>query len=287
MGERWAAGVDIGLEVLERVQRSLTVGMIMTPRRDLMTCRLDETAASVKDRNVNSFSFIPVADGMGRYLGLHKAEKWFGCTAPDAPIQDDFEPFSEDMVIGADASIFDFVKTADERPTRLVVAGHQVAGLISLSDLQQLPVRAALFTLITSLEMVLARRIEVQWLNGSEDWIKLLSAERMGRLHAVIKKAKKDDGYVNDIVFTQLCDKVTIALKEKFLTGSRRLLEAKFKCIEKLRNDIAHANYYAETPESARKVCETVRTILEVKEELLKGIDLQNAQNIKAAAAKA
>ena len=74
-------------------------------------------------------------------------------------IGDDFVPFSEDIVIGADASIIDFVTTADERQTRLVVSGDRVAGLVSLSDLQQLPVRAALFTLITRLEIAMAQRM--------------------------------------------------------------------------------------------------------------------------------
>lgn len=271
MTERWAARGDIGLEVLERVQGSLTVGMIMTPRDDLMTCRREESAAAVMARNVDSFSYIPVVDDRGRYLGLYRAEQWFGRTAPDVPIED-FEPFSEDMVIGADASIFDFVKTADDRPTRLVVSGHQVAGLISLSDLQQLPVRAALFTLMTSLEIVMARRIEAEWAGGSERWMGLISEDRQRPLRKAIARAKDGDGYVNDIVFTQLCDKATIVLKGKLLTGSRRQLEAKFKCIEALRNDIAHANYYAETPKAACQVCATVRTIFEMKTELLRDI---------------
>lgn len=272
MGERWAARGNVGLEVLERVQSSLTVGMIMTPRNDLMTCRIDESAATVKDRNVDSFSFIPVVDDKGRYLGLHRAEQWFGHTAPDARIEGYFEPFSEDMVIGADASIFDFVKTADDRPTRLVVSGHQVAGLISLSDLQQLPVRAALFTLMTSLEIMMARRIEIEWAGGSDEWMALISEDRQRPLRDAIARAKAGDGYVNDIVFTQLSDKATVIVKRRLLTGSRRQLEAKFKCIEALRNDIAHANYYAETPRAARKVCATVRTVFEIKTELLLGI---------------
>jgi CBS domain containing-hemolysin-like protein len=138
MTARWAASGDVGLDVLERVQGSLKVGMIMTPRADLMTCQREDRVAAVMAGNVDQFSFIPVVDHNGRYLGLFRAEDWFGRDAPDVPIGDGFEAFSEDLVIGADASIFDFVMKADTRPTRLVVSGHQVAGLISLSDLQQL-----------------------------------------------------------------------------------------------------------------------------------------------------
>lgn len=284
MGERWATGGDIGLEVLERVQSSLTVGMIMTPRDDLMTCRRDESAAAVTTRNVHRFSFIPVEDSDGRFLGLYNAERWFEADAPDAKIENDFDPFSEDLVIGADASIFDFVRKADDRPTRLVVSGHQIAGLISLSDLQQLPVRAALFTLMTSLEIVMARRIEAEWADGSDEWMGLISKDRQERLHQMIAQAKDGDNYVNDIVYTQLCDKVTIILKRRLLTGSRRQLGAKFKKVESLRDDIAHANFYAETPEAARIVCATVRTIFEIKTELLNRIAEMEASITKGEA---
>ena len=42
--------------------------------------------------------------------------------------------------------LLDFVRTADEHSCRLVVDGGRVTGLVSLSDIQKLPVRAALFT---------------------------------------------------------------------------------------------------------------------------------------------
>jgi CBS domain-containing protein len=273
MIERWAAGGDIGPAVLDRVQGSLKVGMIMTARDDLMTCRRDDSAAVAMARNVDQFSFIPVVDDNGRYLGLFRAEAWFGRDAPDAPIGDDFEAFSEDLVIGADASIFDFVMTADARPTRLVVSGHQVAGLISLSDLQQLPVRAALFTLLTSLEIAMAQRIEAEWTSGSADWMSKISAARQVPIRKAIARAKDGDGYVNDIVFTQLCDKVTIILKGRLVKGSPPKLRKAFKGIEKLRNDVAHANYYAETPETAREVCVVVREIFKIKADLIEGIN--------------
>ena len=66
-------------------------------------------------------------------------------------------------MIGADASIIDFVMAAHECPTRLVVSGDRVAGLVRLSDLQHLPVRVAIFTLTTSLEIAMAKRIESEW----------------------------------------------------------------------------------------------------------------------------
>ena len=115
---RWATGSDVGSAVLDLVHRSLTVDTIMTPRAHLATCRRDETASAVMDRNEDHFSFLPVVDDTERecFLGLYRAERWFGDEAPDEPIRHDFELLSEDHVSGADASIIEFVMTADERP---------------------------------------------------------------------------------------------------------------------------------------------------------------------------
>ena len=273
MMARWANPDNGGPDVLERVQRSLTVDMIMTPRADLRTCRRDEIASAVMARNTEHFSFLPVVDEPGRFLGLYRAERWFGKEAPQEKIGDDFEPFSEDVVIGADASIIDFVKNADERATRLVVSGDRVAGLVSLSDLQQLPVRAALFTLITRLEMAMAERIETEWVGDeSMGWLELLSEKRRACIVDAIGKAKQEDGFVSEIAFSQLADKVTIIRKKGLIPGSGSRLRREFKAIRKLRDGIAHANYYAESPGAACKACETVRTILRIKEELAAAI---------------
>lgn len=268
MTASWALGAKVGIDVLEQVQSSLTVAMIMTPRDKLMTCRSTETAAEIKARNVDHFSYLPVVDEGGAILGLYRAEQWFDAEAPELPIGRDFEPFSENLVIGADAGILDFVIGADDRPTRMVISGHQVAGMISLSDLQQLPVRAALFTLLTSLEIAMSRRIEAEWPDSS-DWMGLMSEDRQQKLHAQIAEGKKNDGYVSDIVFTQLVDKATILAKGKLVKCSRNKMESKFRKVRELRDAIAHANHFAQTPSKAREVCQTVRDILEIKRDLM------------------
>ena len=272
----WARREDPGFDVLDRVQASLTVGMIMTPRDDLMTCRCKDMANDVRNKNKEDrFSFLPVVDDdADRIQGLFKAEEYFDKEAPCRPIGDDFEPFSEDLVIGADASIVDFVVKADERPTRLVVSGDRVAGLVSLSDLQQLPVRAALFTLITSLERTMARRIKMEWPGRPMDWLDLLSSRRRKRIQKAVCNAKDGNGFVSVIVLTLLSEKAAIVCEGRLLPEiSKSRLKRDFRAIGKLRDSVAHANYYAETPDAARKVCETVRTILRIKEGLLSGIE--------------
>ena len=260
----WAGRGDTRLNALERVQRGLTVEMIMTPRDRLMTCQRDDNSRKVVDRNTERYSYLPVVDGNSRILGLYQAERWFEEEAPDQPIGDDFEPFSEDLVIGANASIIDFVRAADDRSTRLVVSGRQVAGLIGLSDLQQLPVRAALFTLITSLEMAMADRITAEWPDSADDWLKLLNDKQRREVCKNIREAKQYDGFVSEIVHTQLADKGTIIRKKELIPISKTKLRRHFTEICNLRNQVAHANDYALTRYSAHKVCSVTRSMIEI-----------------------
>lgn len=272
MRQTWAARGDINLDVLDQVQSGLTVSMIMTPRDRLLICRSKDLVVDVMDRNTDRFSYLPVVAEGDKFIGLFHAHNFFDLAAPDTPIGDDYELFSEDLMIGSDASIYEFVLEADSRPTRLVVSGNRVAGLISISDLQQLPVRASLFTLLTALEMAMSRRIEAKWPDESERWKALLSGKRRSDLQSKVEQAKQADVYVSDIVLTQLCDKATVLRKANLLDGSSKSLKRNFRVVEELRNSLAHSNFYAETPEAAYDLCEAVRVILGIKTELLNGI---------------
>ena len=265
---QWANTGDAGLDVLVRVQRSLTIDLIMVPRERLLTCRCDEKVNEVIAKNEQHYSCLPVEDSeSGQILGLYNVGQCFDDAAPDKHIGEDFEKFSEEIVIGADASIIDFVKVADERPTRLVISGDRVAGLVSLSDLQLLPVRAAIFTLLTRLEMTMAQRIEDE-LPDPIDWLALLSEGRQNKIKEEIVNAKENDRFVSEIALSQLADKVDIIVKYQLIHGSRKKLREDFKKIKNLRNSIAHSSHYAESPEAAFVVCKTIGLTLDFLEKL-------------------
>jgi hypothetical protein len=264
----WASNHDASLDKLRRVQGSLTVGLMMVPRADFLTCSLSQSAAEVKARNEYKYSFLPVVDDGDRVIGLYNAEQWFASEPQDEMVGADYLALSEDTVIGADASIFDFIRNADEVSTKLVVSGEGVAGLVSLSDIQQLPVRAALFALVTSLKMAMSLAIERRW-ERPTDWMALLSESGKEGLLTKIENAKQRDGFVSEIAFTEFSQKSTILIKGGLLSGSRSSHDARFKPIRKLRDDLAHANSYADTPEAAKSVCRVVRCIYHIKDQLL------------------
>ena len=168
----------------------------------------------------------------------------------------------------ADPHILDFVMQADQHPTNLVVSGSRIDGLVSLSDIQQLPARAALFSAITSFEMAMVLLVQAHW-NEVDDWKQQLSEGRREKLQGKIGEAKKRDGYVSEIALTDFCDKAGLIRKSGILEWSPRELESALNSIERLRNKVAHADIYAASPEAAKKVCRTVRSLIEIKDEII------------------
>ena len=268
----WSSFPDTAPETVEAVQAGLTVGLVMTERSSLMTCRPSDTVGSlVAGNEVDGFSYIPVLRN-SIICGLYNAERWFGKTPPepDARVEEDFEALSEDLLIGADVSIQEFVLSAAERPARLVVSGSEIVGLVCLADLHKLPVRAALFGLVTALEMVMTERIEDASREGPEDWLKLLSPIRRKKLEEKIVSLQKNDTFVGELLATDFADKVDIIVKRGLLEGSKTNLRKEFREIEKLRNGLAHASAYAATKDAAEKVPQTVETTLRFMVELRK-----------------
>jgi hypothetical protein len=263
----WGTNHDASIEKLQKVQGSLTVGLLMVSRNDFVTCRPTDTAESVASKNTLNFSFFPVEDE-GRILGLYNAERWFRVEAPEDPIGNDYQRLSEDILIAADASIFDFIMQADRHPTNLVVSGNQIAGLVSLSDIQQLPVRAALFSAITSFEMAMAMAIETRWQDTNE-WIAKLPEDRQKRLQAELEKSREGDTALAEIAYTQFCDKKTLVINGGVFSSGKKKLNTSLGRIERLRNDLAHSNEYASSSEKAKKVCQTVSDLYDLKTTLL------------------
>ena len=268
----WASALDTTPEMLKAVQAGLTVGLVMTERGSLMTCRPGETVGSLVAKNeIDQFSFIPVVRNDG-ICGLYNAERWFRKRPPepDARVEEDFESLSEDQLIGADASIQEFVLSAAERPARLVVSSSEIVGLVCLADLHKLPVRAALFGVVTTLEMLMIDRIQAAWPEKPEEWLSLLSPARRKKVEGKIVSLRKNDTFVSKLLATDFADKVDVIVKQGLLEGSKTSLRKEFREIEKLRNALAHASEFASTRDAAKKVPLTVEATLRFMAELRK-----------------
>ena len=257
----WAAPSVATSEAMAIFQNGLPVRLVATPREALRTCRSDESLAEVTARNTEGFDYLPVTDpdsDIRRIVGVLELTANVGDISSVGIVRDRMQRLTEDNLIGADASILAFLRGADQRPCRLVMSGTQISGLVSLSDLQQLPVRAALFALITQLEMSLAECIRREYA-GSDQWKERLSLDRRGAMAA--KRAQSGDNRVDDLLFSQFGDKVTVIRKSPSFSFGKNAFESDMRVAQNLRDDLAHANEYAATREAAAQVCRTVRKI--------------------------
>jgi hypothetical protein len=184
----WAnnAVEDLAIETLHK---GLTVGLIATKRTDFVTCAEDEALETVVERTRRQrFDYLPVtehtagvANTYGRIVGLIEIASLMNGATAAGLIRDWMQRLSDENLIGADASILTFVRDADRQRCRLMVAGHEISGLVSLADLQRLPVRAALFGLITYLEIVMARAIRKEF-DSTEGWLERITNGRRRKI---------------------------------------------------------------------------------------------------------
>ncbi|SEJ25364.1 hypothetical protein [Frateuria terrea] len=250
--------------ILDAYQASLPVRLIATKREEFAACRLDESIAEVLARNVgNQFDHLPVRHaGSGAILGVL-------CTVDLAEgpghslVSDCYQPLHEALLIGAEASILDFAREARQPPFRFIVDGQHISGLVSLSDLQQLPVRAALFAVITQLEMSTAEVIAAAFADGS--WRRHLSVGRQQKLDRQWASAREEGNQMAPILYTQFCDKATLIRKLREPLGFGNLtaeeVEQDLSQLEWLRNQLAHGNEFAASRAQATAVCSLIHTM--------------------------
>ena len=250
----WPTTSADGSAAVGAFEEGLPVRLISTLRNEFKTCGPDEDVEAVAARNQEAFDYLPVVE-RERIIGLLKlADR----TDLQGLVRHKMDALSEANLIGADASLLTFVRGAGEHGCRLVVSGEKIFGLVSLSDLHRLPVRAALFGMITHLESEMMKAIQREF-NGSDEWIQRLPPGRQTKINEEIKKAKSEDVYVERLLFTYFIDKVIIIKKSPDFPWFGGTFNSDLRQVQLLRDKVAHANEYATTGAAATQVCKTVR----------------------------
>jgi hypothetical protein len=259
---RWSAGALTGdpVTAMQGFQDGIPVRSIATGRDILKMCGPDDELAAIIERNrADQFDYMPILDG-GRITGLIELVPFMHGAPAHGVVRDYGIPLSENNLIGADASILAFVREADRHRCRLVVSGHTIWGMVCLSDLQRLPARAALFAMVTALEIVMAEAVRREF-SGSDDWVARLSESRQRMVREEMDRARAEDAFVDALLFTQFIDKATIIRKSPRSAWSGTAFDSAMFRVQTLRNDLAHAKDYAVNRMLAANVCETVRKI--------------------------
>ena len=216
----------------------------------LETCDIDDDTATVlDDPRLRAFDCIPVRDN-GDVVGcLWRAQGLAGTAKRH------MQPISERLLVSADLPLTQFMSRFADAPHRLVLDGASIAGIVTWSDLQKLPVRLFIFSLITYLEMVMAQTISAQAMSESQ-WLQLVSEGRRDKIEQKRLQMQRRNLEPPLVELTDFADKRDILRKRLALGGS---FERQLKAIEELRNTTDHAGSYAESPEAVQRLVQCLR----------------------------
>ena len=213
----------------------------------------------VSNRTLQEFDFVPVRSGRkivglldrARLIETAQAER-------DRRVADLLHRLDESNLMSADDGILTFVETADKSPCRLLLDRGRVAGIVTISDLQRLPVRPALFLLVTHVELLMAQMIRLNY-QSSEDWLDKLPCERQKCVRKKYAELQRANLEIDLITATEFADKKTIVQQCTTLPVSKNKANRELNRIQWLRDHLAHAGDYANSRSNALKTIKAVR----------------------------
>ena len=208
------------------------------------------------------FDYLPVEDAENQFVGL-LATKDLATAA--GSVEERMSPLSKADLIAADATILDLLRRVRQKPF-LVVSSGGIDGLVAWTDLQKLPVRTALFALVTGFELTMYEAIKREF--DDDDWLDHLGEQRQEKAKDLFRDREMKDSHVDLLLCTHFCDKRTILTKSFEFSMSKTRLQRGIKAIEKVRDRVAHASNYAMTFEEAEGLRDTVKDLLEIRRKI-------------------
>jgi CBS domain-containing protein len=243
--------------LLSSVEEGLTVGLIST--FDLRCCNVDDDLKDVvSHQELREFDYVPVKEG-NEIIGLlhrvtHDTEDVTG------RVRDVMCPLRGDLIVSADTGILSYIQGADERPCRLVLRGSRLDGIVTLSDLQRLPTRPALFLLVTHVELLMAQWVRLSRGSSEERILPVLSSKRRKAVKEKWTRLQRNDLALDVLSATEFKDKRTLLLCSELPFGDAAAAETDLEVVEDLRLSVAHAGDYALSIENALKTVKAVQT---------------------------
>jgi hypothetical protein len=237
--------------VLSSIEQGLNVGLITT--FDPLYCEADDEVSEVVNRSeLQDFDYVPVMEN-GTVMGL--LERTRADLPHFGPVRDAMMSLNGDLLISADAGIFSYIESAEQFPCRLVLSRSRVNGIVTLADLQKLPVRPTIFLLITHLELLMATWIRRRC-PREQDWLDLLPQRRKG-IDKQWRKLEQNNLAIDKLTATHFTDKYCLVL-EIGSFESRDKCEDELYRVKELRNRVAHAGDFALTQDNAQETIAAV-----------------------------
>jgi hypothetical protein len=221
----------------EIFEKGIKAGCVTEP-----ICSFDEstTAQSVKKiLDENHYDLVGV-----RTNGIING---YACRSDlaEGQISKYFNKFDSRDILPDTISIPEVLEVLNNSNHVFISSFGMVSGIITRGDLQKMPIRMWLFSLISLIEMQMLRIIRERFPDKS--WVKLISPGRKEKAEKYFIDLKNKNEEIDPVDCLQFCDKYTIISKtedilEKLQYGKKKKeFCTLLKELEELRNNLAHA----------------------------------------------
>lgn len=162
-------------------------------------------------------------------------------------------PLVAEDVLASSTGLSELIQRLGHRPFYFLQVGDPVSQIVTVSDLNRLPVRIYLFGLLNHLEGLLVDLINDQYPN--DKWLGSLTAEGREEVENRFVLKRERDLDTARIDCTLLSQKLTIIakspdLRQRFDMAKRKEFDAYARPVNDLRNRIAHGMDPVETAEA-------------------------------------
>ena len=197
------------------------------------------------------YDFIPVKKE-GKIIGVLERNLESENEIADH-VEDHLRHLDDGILIESNEYLYELINSFPSTSYfRLVVRGSKIDGIITRSDFLKLPVRVYAFSLISELELLMKRIIQIKWKNNSNGWLDLLSPKRKEKINKAYENFKKMRMEPDLLEFTFFEDKGTI-LKKSFSTLTDKFCDD-IGSIVQLRDALVHARNYLQNDKSLQNL---------------------------------
>jgi hypothetical protein len=229
----------------------------------LVTCGDKDTVLAALARDTSgTFDYLPVRDERS-VVGVLCRKQEMGS---NRVVREVMLTLHSGMLVSAVDPVLPVLEMLDDDlGFRLVLQNGEIRGIVTLSDLQKLPVRPLVFARITHIELLLAELIRQRTQNDDERWLSILSPGRREKVLQKWNKLREANAEVTRLECMEFADKRDAVLKLGGLSNwSKNEAEKCLDDIRELRDKIAHAADYAASPEDARRTVFLLRELRRV-----------------------
>ena len=232
------------LNTMKGLEEGLTVRDIAV--FGLETCGPDERVEAVR-RRANRFDFdnLPVRAGdidSGPIVGVVEGIK----NQPDTTVQEVMTPLAEPMLIAGSVSLVRFLPTIADRDYRLVIEHSRIMGVITPSDVVQLPVRLFVFARLIHLEETMRNLILWNVNNEDDRILDALKPDRRPVVERLLEQNARAGLNPSPVDATFFMDKANLMFDLGAVPEGPADREL-FREFRDLRNKVDHALDYATT----------------------------------------